>query len=166
MSKPPSSDRGGSPTSTLRKQGSTVGRRTRRAPPASDAATLSRMTKQRQRDTDCELRIRRALHRAGLRFRVHCRPDPNIARRADMVFRSARLAVFVDGCFWHRCPLHWKPPIRNAEWWMSKIAANAGRDANTTATLEAAGWQVVRIWEHEDAHDAAARIAETVRRRQ
>jgi DNA mismatch endonuclease, patch repair protein len=135
------------------------------APPASDATTLSRMVKQRRHDTQCEMRIRRALHKAGLRYRLHCRPEANFRRRADIVFRTAKVTVFVDGCFWHGCPLHWKIPRRNAAWWTEKINANVARDSHTTATLQAGGWCVIRIWEHEDAEKAAARVARIVRRR-
>jgi DNA mismatch endonuclease (patch repair protein) len=72
--------------------------------------------------------------------------------------RAAKLAVFVDGCFWHGCPLHWKPPKQHSEWWEAKVAANIGRDKDTTAVLAGAGWMVVRIWEHEDAATAAEQI--------
>jgi DNA mismatch endonuclease (patch repair protein) len=104
------------------------------------------------------------LHRKGIRYRVHCRPEPASRGRADIVFRSTRIAVFVDGCFWHGCPLHWKPPRRHADWWATKIAANAARDNHTTAALEARGWLVIRVWEHEDAEEAATRIAAEVRK--
>lgn len=82
-----------------------------------------------------------------------------------MVFRSARVAVYVDGCFWHRCPEHATSPRANSEWWADKLAANVRRDRDTDARLTEAGWLVIRVWEHEDATEAAARIEEAVRAR-
>ena len=79
-------------------------------------------------------------------------------RRADVVFVSRRVAVFVDGCFWHGCELHPRSPRSNVEWWARKIAANRARDAETDERLAAAGWTVVRIWEHESAEAAADRV--------
>jgi DNA mismatch endonuclease (patch repair protein) len=78
------------------------------------------------------------------------------------VFRKARVAVFVDGCFWHGCPEHGTRPASNAEWWQRKLAANRARDHDTDARLSTAGWQVVRVWEHEDPTEVAGRIAEIV----
>jgi DNA mismatch endonuclease (patch repair protein) len=135
------------------------------APAPSDLRTALRMRRQRQADTACELAIRRHLHSWGLRYRVDCRPEPQLPRRADIVFRPAKVAVFVDGCFWHKCPHHWKAPGRNSSWWTDKISANVKRDAETTAVLEASGWTVVRVWEHEDAEAAALDVAELVRAR-
>jgi DNA mismatch endonuclease (patch repair protein) len=129
-----------------------------RAPKPSDSATALRMRTQRQRDTGCEIDLRRELHKRGVRYRIDCRPIPEVPRRADIVMRAAKLAVFVDGCFWHGCPLHWKPPKQHSEWWEAKVAANIGRDKDTTAVLAGAGWMVVRIWEHEDAATAAEQI--------
>jgi len=123
------------------------------------------MTRQRQRDTACELAVRRLLHAEGQRYRVDCRPERDLARRADIVFRSAKTAVFVDGCFWHRCPTHWKPPKRNAAWWIKKMAANVERDRQTNEMLECNGWLVLRAWEHESPNAIAARIVENVKRR-
>ncbi len=82
-----------------------------------------------------------------------------------MVFRSARVAVYVDGCFWHQCPEHATSPRANSEWSADKLAANVRRDRDTDARLAEAGWLVIRIWEHEDMAEAAARIEEAVRAR-
>jgi DNA mismatch endonuclease, patch repair protein len=134
-------------------------------PAPSDLSTALRMRGQRQRDTACEVAVRRLLHSWGLRFRIDCRPEQLIARRADIVFRPAKTAVFVDGCFWHGCPLHWKTPKRNGTWWAKKISANAKRDRQTDSVLERGGWLVIRAWEHEDPVAVATRIAEAVQRR-
>lgn len=115
------------------------------------------MQAQRQRDTAPELALRRELHRRGLRYRVD---HPVLSRRrADVAFTKARVAVFVDGCFWHGCPEHGTWPRTNAEWWKSKIEANRARDADTNERLRAKGWMVVRVWEHEPARSGADRIA-------
>lgn len=121
------------------------------------------MQSARRRDTGCELRLRKLLHASGLRYRVdHPLPcDPR--RRADILFRAARVAIFVDGCFWHGCPDHGTLPRANREWWRSKIAANRARDLDTLERLAAVGWIGLRVWEHEDANTVAARIVELVR---
>jgi DNA mismatch endonuclease (patch repair protein) len=112
----------------------------------------------RSRDTIPELKIRSALHALGLRFRVHARPVPTIARRADVVLRGARIAVFIDGCFWHGCPDHYRPPATNQAYWHPKIDANRHRDRDTDERLRVAGWTPLRIWEHEPVPDAVSRI--------
>lgn len=134
-------------------------------PPATDDATRARMRRQSKRDTSPELRIRKRLHSRGLRFVVDSKPEPTLRRTADLTFRGARVAVFIDGCFWHGCPLHARATKSNTKWWADKIEANRQRDAETVALLEAAGWTVIRIWEHEDPDQAADRIEEEVRRR-
>jgi DNA mismatch endonuclease (patch repair protein) len=121
------------------------------------------MQRQRRRDTVAELAIRRLLHGAGLRYRVDVPVLPGVRRRADIVFAGPRVAVFVDGCFWHCCPQHATYPARNAEWWQHKLAANVARDRDTDQRLAAAGWEVVRVWEHESPAEAAARIEAAVR---
>jgi DNA mismatch endonuclease (patch repair protein) len=113
----------------------------------------------RSRDTAPEIALRSALHAAGLRFRVDARPVPSVPRRADVLLRGDRVAVFLDGCFWHGCPDHFRPPVTNASYWMAKIAGNRARDASTDALLRAAGWTVIRIWEHEPTEIAARRVA-------
>lgn len=126
--------------------------------PASDAVRR-RMQRQARRDTKPELEIRTRLFALGFRYRVQM-PVPELRRRSiDVAFTRVRLAVFVDGCFWHGCPVHAVPPKNNAAWWNSKIAANRARDAETTSALVSAGWSVMRIWEHESSDDAVERIA-------
>jgi DNA mismatch endonuclease (patch repair protein) len=134
-------------------------------PAASSGAALRRMRSTRQRDTDPELALRRLLHAAGLRFRVDRTVLPGLRRRADVVFATAKVAVFVDGCFWHCCPKHRTFPRMNRQWWAEKLEANRRRDADTNRQLIRAGWKVERVWEHEDPADAAARIELVVRAR-
>ena len=112
----------------------------------------------KNRDTKPELRLRSLLHRRGFRFRVANRPLPDVGWSADLVFPKARVAVFVDGCFWHACPVHFKLPGRNTEYWQSKIDRNQRRDREFDQRLREAGWTVVRVWEHEDVDAAAERI--------
>lgn len=134
-----------------------------RPEPSSDEVRR-RFENQGRRDTEPELAIRRRLHAMGHRYRVDFAPLPDLKRRrADIVFTKQKVAVFVDGCFWHRCPEHYVPPKSNAEWWEAKINANVERDRDTDARLVEAGWRVVRIWEHEDPEDAATRILEVLR---
>lgn len=109
--------------------------------------------------------MRKALWKQGLRYRVDRSPIKGIRRRADIVLGPAKLAVYVDGCFWHSCPVHGTLPKANREWWKEKLEANVRRDRDTDRQLEHAGWMVIRVWEHEDATEAAARIAERARER-
>lgn len=117
------------------------------------------------RDTPHELAVRRGLHARGLRFRVDVRPEPTIPRRADIIFAAAKVAVFCDGCYWHGCPDHFTWPKANAAWWRAKIEGTRIRDEDTTERLRAAGWTVVRVWEHEPVDDAVARIGDVVANR-
>jgi DNA mismatch endonuclease (patch repair protein) len=133
---------------------------------ASSPATRRSMQGNRSRDTRPELAIRSAVHATGLRYRVAARPIRGVRRSADLVFRSARVAVFVDGCFWHGCGDHFTPPRTNAAYWTAKIDGNRARDADTDARLAAHGWLVIRCWEHEDPRHAAARVHDLVRRQQ
>lgn len=116
-------------------------------------------------DTVPERVLRGALHRAGLRFRKHTRPASDVRCTADAVFAGARVVVFVDGCFWHGCPEHFREPRANAGWWMAKIAGNRDRDARRTRQLRARGWSVIRVWEHEVRGASLASVVERVRRR-
>lgn len=127
-------------------------------PPATSPAVRRRMQATRGRDTAPELAIRRELHRRGLRYRVDAAPLATLRRRADIVFRRKRVAVFVDGCFFHGCPEHGTRPKANADFWRAKIAANRARDMDTTERLSQAGWIVVRVWEHEPVLEAVERI--------
>lgn len=135
----------------------------RSRPAASSPLIRERMERQRRRDTAAEVRLRTHLHAMGLRFRIDRRPVPGVRRTADLVFAGARVAVFVDGCFWHGCPEHGTWPKSNAAWWRAKIEANVARDRDTDERLAAAGWSAVRVWEHEDAAVAAGRVARAVR---
>jgi DNA mismatch endonuclease, patch repair protein len=118
------------------------------------------MAANRRRDTGPELRLRSSLHQRGLRFRVDL-PIPVPGRRPirpDVVFTRARVAVFLDGCFWHGCPEHGSAPKRNAAYWLPKIARNRERDDQADRLLEEAGWAVVRIWEHESVEQATSLV--------
>jgi DNA mismatch endonuclease (patch repair protein) len=131
-------------------------------PSASSPDARRRMARQKRRDTAPELALRRALHTPGLRYRVDTAPLPGQRRRADVVFSGARVAVYVDGCFWHGCPEHGTAPRANADWWAEKLRRNRERDADTDARLVTAGWLAVRVWEHEDPLVAAARVRDVV----
>ncbi|MGW7535263.1 very short patch repair endonuclease [Amycolatopsis sp. NPDC054798] len=129
------------------------------------SAVSARMSRQKSRNTGIEMALRKILHAAGYRYRVHRRPVKGVRREADLVFGPARVAVFVDGCFWHGCPEHGTWPKNNADYWRTKIETNRRRDANTDALLLEAGWLSVRIWEHEASDVAASRVIETVQER-
>jgi len=121
------------------------------------------MQRQPTRDTAPELRLRRALHAAGLRYRVDAAPLPGLRRRADVVFGPSKVAVFVDGCFWHGCPDHGtRTPKTNAGYWSEKVQRNRERDADTDQRLLEAGWLPLRLWEHQDLAAAAAEVASAV----
>ena len=127
-------------------------------PVPSSLTVRDQFRRQRPRDTAPELALRRLLHARGLRYRVDVAPLPGLRRRADVVFTRARLAVFVDGCFWHRCPQHGTSPRNNADWWRDKLDRNVQRDRHTDRALHEAGWQVLRVWEHEPAEAAAEQV--------
>lgn len=120
------------------------------------------MQRVRQKNTSAEAALRRELHVLGLRYRIHVTVLSKPRRVADVTFAGARVAVFVDGCFWHGCPSHATWPKQNAEFWRAKIIANQDRDRDTDARLRAAGWRVVRVWAHETPKKAASRIARLV----
>ena len=115
------------------------------------------------RDTPGEAALRKALHRRGLRYRVDFAPIHGSRRRPDIVFTRAKVAVFVDGCFWHSCPTHGSKPKHNALWWSKKLARTVARDRETDEMLGNQGWTVVRVWEHEEPEVAASAIALLVR---
>ncbi|WP_269083683.1 very short patch repair endonuclease [Lentzea aerocolonigenes] len=121
------------------------------------------MRSNRSRDTKPELALRSAVHALGLRYRVAARPLPEIRRTADLVFTRAKVAVFLDGCFWHGCPEHHTKAATNAGFWADKVNTNRDRDRNTDKRLSEAGWQSIRIWEHQDPKQAALEIAAAVR---
>ena len=117
------------------------------------------MLANRRSDTRPELHLRSLLHRAGARFRKDHRIDADGLRvRADIVFPRRRLAVFVDGCFWHRCPSHGTDPRRNGDFWKHKLDKNVERDRRVDAALAGSGWTVLRFWEHESTAEAAEQI--------
>ncbi|MFJ1510299.1 very short patch repair endonuclease [Cellulosimicrobium funkei] len=127
-------------------------------PGASTLAVSRRMSAARRRDTKPELDVRRLLHARGMRYRV-AYPVPGLARRSvDIAFTRAKVAIFLDGCFWHSCPEHGTKPRSNAGWWAVKLQANAARDIQTTAVLSDLGWTVLRFWEHEDPAAVADRV--------
>ncbi|EWS82322.1 DNA mismatch repair protein [Brachybacterium phenoliresistens] len=135
-----------------------------RPPPPSSENARRTMLANRRRDTSIELEVRRRLHAAGLRYRVDFPADASDRRRrADIVFTRARVAIFIDGCFWHGCPAHYVEPKSNTDYWRSKIARNMERDLESTARLERAGWRVLRFWEHEDPAEVAATILAVIR---
>ncbi|MBR8744261.1 very short patch repair endonuclease [Nocardiopsis sp. MG754419] len=130
----------------------------RRPTRAANEGTRRSMRANKGRDTRPELAIRRRVHAAGLRYRVSARPVPTLRRTADLVFTRLRVAVFVDGCFWHGCPEHHTKAATNAGYWAEKVRVNRARDADTNARLVEEGWRVVRVWEHEDPDAAAGRV--------
>ena len=133
-------------------------------PKASSSAAQRRMKATRQRDTAAELMLRAALTQLGFRYRVDY-PLVGTRRRADIVFVRQRIAVFVDGCFWHGCRQHGTWPKANAEWWREKIFTNRRRDRDTDQKLAAAGWLVLRFWEHHAPVAAAREIKKAFARR-
>ncbi len=119
----------------------------------------------KKRDNGPEMAVRRLLHAAGLRYRVGW-PVPAQGRRTiDIAFTRARLAVFIDGCFWHGCALHATSPKANAAWWAEKISTNRARDVDVCGQLEELGWIVLRFWEHEDPEDVVSVVRSHLRGR-
>jgi DNA mismatch endonuclease, patch repair protein len=133
--------------------------------PSSNAA-LRRMKAAKSKDTAPEKALRSAIHSRGLRYSIDIRPLKELNRRADIVFRSAKVAIFVDGCFWHGCPIHGTQSKSNAEFWRIKIKQNRERDADTNKKLKEAGWVVIRVWEHEDPIEESLLISDIVKKRQ
>lgn len=118
-------------------------------PGSSSEAVSRRMSTLKRKDNEVELSVRRLLHAAGFRYRVHY-PVPGMPRRTiDIAFPRAKVAVFIDGCFWHGCPEHGTKPGSNSEWWSTKLTTNAMRDEDTSRWLGARGWLVLRAWEHQ-----------------
>jgi DNA mismatch endonuclease (patch repair protein) len=131
---------------------------------AASPAVRRVMQGNKSRDTKPEIAVRSAVHALGMRYRVSTRPLAGLRRTADLVFRTARVAVFVDGCFWHGCPAHHSPPKTNAGYWSTKIQSNRSRDRDTTERLQMEGWTVMRFWSHEEPMSVAAQIADVVGR--
>jgi DNA mismatch endonuclease (patch repair protein) len=135
-------------------------------PEPTSAAVSRRMRRNLKTDTKPEQALRSIIHRQGYRFRKHYpirTPDRLI--KPDIVFPRLRLAVFVDGCFWHCCPIHGNEPRANTDYWKPKLRHNVERDREVDRALKEAGWTVLRVWEHEDPHAVAARIAEALTQR-
>ncbi|BBY49437.1 hypothetical protein MARA_29050 [Mycolicibacterium arabiense] len=132
---------------------------------ASSPEARARMQSNKSRDTKPELALRSAVHSLGLRYRVDARPLQALRRRADLVFPRAKVAVFLDGCFWHGCPVHHTVAAANASFWAEKVSTNRARDSDTDAKLAEAGWVSVRVWEHEDPVEAAERVRAVVHER-
>ncbi|MCE4026787.1 very short patch repair endonuclease [Microbacterium sp. Au-Mic1] len=121
------------------------------------------MQANRRRDTKPELALRSALHRAGMRFRCDLRLDlPGGHVRPDIVFTRKKIAIFVDGCFWHSCPVHGSRPSVNQSYWSPKLARNVERDAQNTDLLREAGWTVIRVWEHVSLSEAVEQVRDAV----
>ncbi|NBE53322.1 very short patch repair endonuclease [Streptomyces boluensis] len=129
---------------------------------ASSAANRRSMLGNRNRDTSPERALRSLVHAAGLRYRVAAKPLPDLRRTADLVFRPTRVAVFIDGCFWHGCPEHFVLPKTNPDYWREKIGRNMQRDRDTDARLAEAGWLVLRFWEHDSAEACCSVVCEAV----
>jgi DNA mismatch endonuclease, patch repair protein len=132
---------------------------------ASSPATRNVMRGNRKRDTGPEIRLRQQLHRLGLRYQLGTRIATIPPVTPDLVFRRAQVAVFVDGCFWHGCPIHGVQPRTNVSYWSTKLSRNKQRDMRVDERLEVMGWKPVRIWEHDDPVEAASLVKTIVRSR-
>ena len=132
-------------------------------PVAASPAAHRKMAAVGRRDTPQEMTIRKALFRAGCRYRVHFRPLADRRWTADIAFTGAKVLVFVDGCFWHGCPIHGTIPKSNREWWTAKIQRNVERDREADRVLTERGWAVLRVWSHEKPDDVVVRVLGTLR---
>lgn len=137
-----------------------------RAPKASSPRVRHLMQSVRQTGTKPENHIHEELLSKGLHPNTATRPIPEVRATADFVFPAEKLSVFIDGCFWHRCPKHFKLPLTNRDWWEEKVSETVRRDRRQTAALNDAGWSVVRVWEHENPSKATDRIAAALSLRQ
>jgi DNA mismatch endonuclease, patch repair protein len=133
-----------------------------RAPRASSAIVRHVMQSNRSFDTRLEALLRSELHKRGLRFRKHVNVDPGVKCRADITFRQTRVCVFVDGCYWHGCPKHFRTPRVNTAWWNEKVEDNRRRDRRKSGALRRLGWKVIRIWEHQLSPKGIPPIADTI----
>ncbi|MCK0517650.1 very short patch repair endonuclease [Williamsia sp. DF01-3] len=121
------------------------------------------MSRQRRKNTAPEVEVRRELHARGVRFRTDVKLERDLRTRADIAWRRLKLAIFIDGCFWHGCPEHATRPAANAEWWAVKLDGNIARDRRTDAILADRGWTVLRFWEHQAPADVADAIVAVLR---
>lgn len=133
---------------------------------ATSAGTRRSMIGNKARDTKPEVAVRRILHAAGLRYRVNARPESDLRRTADLLFTRKRIAVFIDGCYWHGCPEHYTVPHANAAFWRAKLERNLERDAETTLLFESRGWIVMRFWTHEAPEQIATSVEVAIRSRE
>ena len=120
------------------------------------------MKQQLRRDTRPEMAVRQQLHALGIRYRVDVKLEPDLRTRGDIAWRGLRLAVFIDGCFWHGCPIHATAPKANADWWREKLDANIVRDRRADDALRDRGWTVLRFWEHDAPEAIAAEISRSL----
>ena len=120
------------------------------------------MSRMPTKDSKPEIKLRKALYSEGLRYRIHRKDLPG---KPDISFGPAKVAVFVDGCYWHNCPEHGTIPKNNREWWQDKFRRNRERDRRNDTKLLEMGWLPVHIWEHEDPNEAAVRIKKLTRER-
>jgi len=131
---------------------------------ASSEAVRRNMQANRSRDTGPEMAVRRLLFARGLRYRVAYHPLPDHRRTTvDIAFPGPKVVVLIDGCFWHGCPEHYRPPRTHTDYWGPKIEGNEARDHQTNHALEEAGWSVLRFWAHEPADVVADEVQEAVR---
>lgn len=143
-----------------------VERRPLQAPTASSVEASKRMRANRRRDSKPEVALRSELHRRGYRFRVDFPVAIESGRvRPDLVFPKRKVAVFVDGCFWHSCPQHATQPKKNSSYWTAKLEENVHRDRRHSRELEAMGWKVLRIWAHVPVDEAAGEVEDALRQR-
>ena len=129
--------------------------------PSSDAAR-KRMEAAKPKGTLPEIKLQSALEQVGVLFEVDVKPIDNLQRRADILIRDERIAIFVDGCFWHGCPIHGTQAKANAKFWADKINRNKERDLDTNRRLAEDGWTVLRIWEHEDPKQISNQVVELI----
>jgi DNA mismatch endonuclease, patch repair protein len=133
-----------------------------RAPQASSPNVRYVMQQNTGRETNLEKLFRSELHKIGLRFRKDARPESSLRITADIVFSRRKICIFIDGCFWHGCPLHFKLPRNHSDWWLEKIEDNKTRDERQTRKLQERGWTVLRYWEHEILSDDFPQICSNV----
>jgi len=136
-----------------------------KTPKSRSVAVRNVMRANRGVDTGPEIRLRSLVHKAGLRYAIDVRPEADINRRADLVFRAAKVAVFVNGCFWHGCPKHYSSPKSNKRYWSEKVRRNRERDVETRFLLKRRGWRVLVFWEHQPAQSCSERVVSVVSER-
>ena len=136
-----------------------------KSPPATSSNVRKVMQANTGVDSLIELRLRSLVHKSGLRYAIDKRPVPEINRRADLVFRTAKVAVFIHGCFWHGCRWHYKTPKSNKSFCTNKVKTNRKRDADTRRKLRKEGWEVLTYWEHQDPNEYIFDLVKTVKTR-